>query len=307
MPAMNRLTTVLSSLRERRKKALALFLTAGYPAADSTPGLVLSLAGAGADIIEIGMPFSDPLADGPVIQQSSATAIQNGVTIAGILDGIRKIRESSAVPLVLMGYINPILSYGSGRFFSDAASAGVDGVILPELTLEESVRFKSEIELNGLSQILLVAPTTPPERITAIDTASGGFLYCVSTTGVTGAAGKGTPDEFLIRVKTLREEEPRSRGVRHLDSRGGETRRTPERRRDHRVGTHPASLAGRTGRLHYLLGQLHPRGSFGALISGPDDELLDIAPPLFYIRLSIFNSQFSIKSSHSSVSRPRAG
>jgi tryptophan synthase alpha chain len=205
---MNRLTTVLSSLRERRKKALALFLTAGYPAADSTPGLVLSLAGAGADIIEIGMPFSDPLADGPVIQQSSATAIQNGVTIAGILDGIRKIRESSAVPLVLMGYINPILSYGSGRFFRDAASAGVDGVILPELTLEESVRFKSEIELNGLSQILLVAPTTPPERITAIDTASGGFLYCVSTTGVTGAAGKGTPDEFLIRVKTRAKKNP---------------------------------------------------------------------------------------------------
>ena len=205
---MNRLTTVLSTLRERRKKALALFLTAGYPAADSTPGLVLSLAAAGADIIEIGMPFSDPLADGPVIKQSSATAIGNGVTITGILDGIRKIRESSTVPLVLMGYINPILSYGSDRFFRDAASSGADGVILPELTLEESVRFKTEIDRNGLSQILLVAPTTPSERITAIDAASGGFLYCVSTTGVTGSAGKGTPEDFLFRVKACAKKNP---------------------------------------------------------------------------------------------------
>ena len=205
---MNRLTAVLSTLRERQKKALALFLTAGYPAADSTPGLVLSLAAAGADIIEIGMPFSDPLADGPVIQQSSAIAIQNGVTIGGILGGIRKIRESSAVPLVLMGYVNPILSYGADRFFRDAGSSGVDGVILPELTLEESFRFKEAISSCGLSQILLVAPTTPSERITAIDAASGGFLYCVSTTGVTGSSGKGTPDEFLTRVKTCAKKNP---------------------------------------------------------------------------------------------------
>ena len=205
---MNRLTTVLSSLRERRKKALALFLTAGYPAADSTPELVLSLARAGADIIEIGMPFSDPLADGPVIQQSSAIALKNGVTIAGIFDGIRTIRKVSSVPLVLMGYINPILTYGSDRFFRDAASSGVDGVILPELTLEESVRFKTGISTNGLSQILLVAPTTPADRIRAIDAASSGFLYCVSTTGVTGSAGEGTPDEFLARVKACAKKNP---------------------------------------------------------------------------------------------------
>ena len=205
---MNRLTALLSSLRERHKKALALFLTAGYPASGSTPGLVLSLAGAGADIIEIGMPFSDPLADGPVIQRSSALALENGVTIAGILDGIRTIRESSSVPLVLMGYINPILSYGSDRFFRDAASSGVDGIILPELTLEESVRFKGAISSSGLSQILLVAPTTPAERIRAIDAASSGFLYCVSTTGVTGSAGKGTPDEFLVRVRTCAKKNP---------------------------------------------------------------------------------------------------
>ncbi|HMK39505.1 MAG TPA: tryptophan synthase subunit alpha, partial [Bacteroidota bacterium] len=140
---MNRLNALLSSYRARKRKALALFLTAGFPAADSTPGLVVSLSGAGADIIEIGMPFSDPLADGPVIQESSTIALANGVTIAGILRDVRTIRETSSVPIVLMGYVNPILSYGPDRFFRDAASSGIDGVILPELTLEESVRFRA--------------------------------------------------------------------------------------------------------------------------------------------------------------------
>ena len=197
---MNRLTRSLSAKRAGHRKSLALFLTAGFPDADSTPGLVLSLEKAGADIIEIGMPFSDPLADGPVIQESSATALKNGVTITSVLDAVRTIRRTSEVPLVLMGYINPILSYGADRFFRDAASAGVDGMVLPELPLEESARFRPEISRNSLSQILLVAPTTPDDRVRAIDAASTGFLYCVSTTGVTGSAGKGTPDEFLARV-----------------------------------------------------------------------------------------------------------
>jgi len=198
---VNRLTALLSSHRERGKKALGMFLTAGFPEADSTPGLVRSLEEAGADFIEIGMPFSDPLADGPVIQESSAAALKNGVTIPRILDVVREIRKSSAIPLVLMGYVNPILAYGAGRFFTDAASAGVDGVILPELPLEESVRFRSDTARNGLDYILLVAPTTPDDRLRAIDDASRGFLYCVSTTGVTGSAAKGTPDQFLARVR----------------------------------------------------------------------------------------------------------
>ena len=198
---VSRLTALLSSHSEKRKKSLGLFLTAGYPRADSTPGLVRSLEQAGADFIEIGMPFSDPLADGPVIQESSAAALRNGVTIPQIFEGVRKIRAGSAVPLVLMGYVNPILAYGAGRFFSDAADAGVDDVILPELPLEESARFRADIGGLGLDQILLVAPTTPDDRLAAIDAASRGFLYCVSTTGVTGSAGKGTPDAFLARVR----------------------------------------------------------------------------------------------------------
>ncbi|HTY59245.1 MAG TPA: tryptophan synthase subunit alpha [Bacteroidota bacterium] len=199
---MNSLTELLTSRRAERRKALALFLTAGYPARDSTPGLVLPLADSGADIIEIGMPFSDPLADGPVIQKSSAAAIANGVTIPSILDDVRTIRKSSPVPIVLMGYVNPILSYGADRFFSDASDSGVDGVILPELTLEESGRFRNAVASRGLAQILLVAPTTPADRVRAIDEASSGFLYCVSTTGVTGSSPRGSPVEFLARVRS---------------------------------------------------------------------------------------------------------
>ncbi len=199
--AVNRLTALLASHGERRKKSLGMFLTAGYPEADSTPGLVRSLEEGGADFIEIGMPFSDPLADGPVIQGSSSAALKNGVTIPRIFEGVRNIRTNSQVPIVLMGYINPILAYGADRFFTDGAAAGVEGVILPELPLEESARYRSDMERSGLVQILLAAPTTPDDRLAAIDAASRGFLYCVSTTGVTGSAGKGSPDDFLARVR----------------------------------------------------------------------------------------------------------
>lgn len=208
MPAQNRLNSRLAAILQRRKKALALFLTAGFPAADATPGIALALAEAGADVIEIGMPFSDPMADGPLIQESSVIALRNGVTISGILEAVRSIRASSNVPVVLMGYLNPIFTYGPERFFMDAAASGVDGVILPELTLEESSRFSTLTAERGLSQILLVAPTTPPERITAIDAVSSGFLYCVSTTGVTGSAGKGPPDEYLKRVRSCAKVNP---------------------------------------------------------------------------------------------------
>jgi len=205
---VNRLTDILSSRREMGKKSLGMFLTAGFPRADSTPELVRALGQAGADFIEIGMPFSDPLADGPVIQESSSAALKNGVTIPRIFEGIRTIRKSSQVPIVLMGYVNPILAYGAGRFFTDAAAAGADGVILPELPLEESARYRPETARNGLALILLAAPTTPDGRLEAIDAASQGFLYCVSTTGVTGSAGKRGPDDFLGRARKIARRNP---------------------------------------------------------------------------------------------------
>ncbi len=204
----NRITLALGRLAAKREKALALFITAGFPELKSTAELVPKFADAGADLIEIGMPFSDPLADGPVIQASSAVALKNGVTITSILDDVRTIRKSCDVPLVLMGYVNPILSYGAERFFRDAAKAGVDGLILPELPLEESGRFASHTKANGLAQILLVTPTTPPERIRQIDDASDGFLYCVATTGVTGTGGRAAAGEYVATVKSNARKNP---------------------------------------------------------------------------------------------------
>ena len=201
MQKKNRVDERLNLLSARKEKTLALFITAGYPHLDSTVQVVLALERGGADIIEIGMPFSDPLADGPVIQQSSTAAIRNGMTLARLLEDVVTIRAQSGIPIVLMGYLNPILRYGPDRFFEAAGRNGVDGVILPELPLEEAGRYSSAIHANGLAQILLVTPATPPERIRAIDQASDGFLYCVSTTGVTGAEGSGSPEADIREVR----------------------------------------------------------------------------------------------------------
>lgn len=204
----NRITKTLDSLKEQKKKALVLFLTAGYPKFDSTVPLVLKLAQAGADIIELGMPFSDPLADGPVIQHSSQVALKQGITLDGILSQVKTIRQHSDIPLVLMGYMNPILSYGTKKFFTAAEYAGVDGMVLPELPFEESERYKSIFENVGLANILLVTPTTPYKRIAMIDRASRGFLYCVSTTGVTGSAGQSKSNTYISRVKKFAKKNP---------------------------------------------------------------------------------------------------
>lgn len=196
---MNRIHASLAALAERKEKALALFLTAGFPHLESTVGLVHELRDAGADLIELGMPFSDPLADGPVIQHSSSVALRNGVTLATVFRQVREIRGSSSVPIILMGYLNPVFRYGTEKFFCDARESGVDGLIFPELPLEESGRFKNLMEANRLANILLVAPTSSPARIKAIDEASSGFLYCVSTTGVTGSSNSNADHIDRIR------------------------------------------------------------------------------------------------------------
>ena len=197
----NRITTKLAQLREQKEKSLVLFLTAGYPKLESTVPLVLELAQAGADIVELGMPFSDPLADGPIIQASSQQAIKNGITLTHILEQVKKIRLHSEIPLVLMGYLNPILHYGQERFFADAVKAGVDGIILPEVPLEESNRFLLLTRKYHLADILLVSPATSNERIRNIDKITSGFLYCVSTTGVTGRSSIGDIESYVKRVK----------------------------------------------------------------------------------------------------------
>jgi tryptophan synthase alpha chain len=205
---MNRLRQTMIRCAAQKEKALACFLTAGYP----TPDALLSLVGAvekgGADIIELGMPFSDPLADGPVIQLSSHVALQQGVTIDWILSQVRLIRRRSDIPIVLMGYLNPIIAYGAEKFFTTAARVGVDGIILPELPLEELDRYADLIKANNLSNILMVTPTTPPERISLIDKRSSGFLYCVSTTGVTGSAKNRIDTNYIKRVKSSAKKNP---------------------------------------------------------------------------------------------------
>ena len=205
---MNRITEKLRSLLTRKEKALVCFLTAGFPTIGATVPLVLEIEKGGADIIELGMPFSDPLADGPVIQHSSQVALSQGITLDKILSHVKKIRQSSEIPLVLMGYLNPILAYGAEKFFHAAAKAGVDGVILPELPFEESNRYKSILDGMGLANILLVTPTTPTERIVLIDRASSGFLYCVSSTGVTGSANKTLSNSYVTVVKNNAQKNP---------------------------------------------------------------------------------------------------
>lgn len=197
---MSRISTRLQGLRAEGGKALAVFLTAGVPTRNATVRLVLDLEAAGADVIEIGLPFSDPLADGPVIQQSSALALRNGVTLRTVLEIVGSIRKRSDLPIALMGYLNPLLRYGIREFCAAAAGAGVDGMILPEVPLEEHLPFGTVLRKTGLDSILLVTPGSSAARIRAIDRASRGFLYCVSITGVTGARIGRMDEAYLNRV-----------------------------------------------------------------------------------------------------------
>jgi len=184
--------------RKPYEKVMSLFLTAGFPDIDSTIELILGFEKNGADLIEIGMPFSDPLADGPTIQYSSNKAIDNGITMEGIFDIIREVRKKSEIPLILMGYINPVLKYGVEKFCQHAEEAGADGLIIPDVTIDESSIIRDNAERHNLSLIYLVAPNTSDERMAEIDKASSGFVYCVSVTGVTGARDG---DEIADSVK----------------------------------------------------------------------------------------------------------
>jgi len=181
-----------------------LFITAGYPDLDATVDLILGFEKNGADIIELGMPFSDPLADGPTIQRSSLKAIENGVSISVIFQMVAKLREQSQIPIVLMGYVNPVIQYGVDAFCAKAAEVGVDGLIIPDLILEEAALIEDAAIANDLDFIHLVAPNSSDERMKAIDQRSNGFVYCVSVTGVTGARTaeevSSSVDKFIDRV-----------------------------------------------------------------------------------------------------------
>jgi tryptophan synthase alpha chain len=186
---INRISRAFGDLREKGEKALVTFITAGDPDLETTAAMIKELEKAGADIIELGMPFSDPMADGPTIQLSSERALAAGTTLPGILEAVKSVRRSSEIPIILMGYYNPIFMYGVERFTKDAVEAGVDGVLLVDLPPEESEAegFSAVAGRYGLDIIFLLAPTSGDERIEKVLGLGSGFLYYVSVTGVTGA------------------------------------------------------------------------------------------------------------------------
>ncbi len=182
----NRIIDKFTDLKQRNEKALITYITAGDPDLNTTRKLVLALERAGADLIELGVPYSDPLADGPVIQQASQRALRAGTTLPGILQMVAALRRRTQIPIILMTYYNPLLRYGLPKIAVDASAAGVDGFIVPDLPMEEAGRFEAETAACGLCLIPLVAPTSGRSRIKKITAKARGFVYCVSLTGVTG-------------------------------------------------------------------------------------------------------------------------
>lgn len=181
-----RIQRKFAELRGSAKKAFVAFITAGDPSLERTLEVALSLAAAGVDVLELGVPFSDPLADGPVIQRASERALARGTTLASVLGVVQRIRAKSELPLVIFSYANPLLRYGLRRFAADARAAGVDGVLVTDLPPEEGDGWLGIAWEAGLDTVFLAAPTSPDQRLQRIAEASRGFLYAVSRTGVTG-------------------------------------------------------------------------------------------------------------------------
>lgn len=184
---MNRIDAAFARLKAERRAGFIAYLTAGDPSPSSTIPLVRALEANGADIVELGVPFSDPLADGVVNQRASERALAHGVTLKTVLGLVARLRERSQIPVVLFTYLNPVYAYGFERFASDAARAGVDGVLSLDLPPEEASAYEARLAAHGVKSIFLIAPTTPPARVRLIAAHANGFIYCVSRTGVTGA------------------------------------------------------------------------------------------------------------------------
>ncbi len=205
---MNRIDKLF---KEKEGNILSVYFTAGYPLLDSTTGVIKALADAGADMVEIGMPFSDPMADGPVIQRSNEKALQNGMNIKLLFSQLMDIRKEVDIPLLLMGYLNPVIQFGAERFCSHCMETGIDGVILPDLPpmvyLEEYIAL---FEKFNLYNILLISPQSDNDRIRAIDKICRGFIYMVSSSSVTGIKGSFSAEQlgYFNRVKELNLKNP---------------------------------------------------------------------------------------------------
>ena len=200
---MGRISDKFQSLKARGEKALITFVTAGDPDLATTEEVVLELERAGADLIELGVPFSDPMADGPTIQLSSERALASGTTLPGILELVRRLRGKTQVPIVLMGYFNPIFAYGAERFAEDAARAGVDGLLVVDLPPEEAAELQEATDRHGLDFIFLLTPTSDASRVETVSRLGRGFIYYVSVAGVTGARTQ-VADSLADRVAGVR-------------------------------------------------------------------------------------------------------
>jgi tryptophan synthase alpha chain len=200
---MNRLHTLF---QKKQNNILSVFFTAGYPRLNDTGTILKELEQNGVDLAEIGMPFSDPLADGPVIQHSSQVALQNGMSLKVLFRQLSESREQVSMPLILMGYLNPVLSYGIEKFLEDAHFLGIDGIILPDLPPEEyEEQYKPLFEKYALSNIFLITPQTPDERIRRIDSLSDSFIYMLSTSATTGTRKSGfdTHRNYFEHIRSL--------------------------------------------------------------------------------------------------------
>jgi tryptophan synthase alpha chain len=200
---MNRIEKKFSQLKKQGKKAFIAFITCGYPDLNTTGRLIRGFSEAGVDIIELGVPFSDPLADGAVIQESSQYALKRGIDLDHIFDLVKAARKNTDTPICLMSYYNPIFCFGEERFVKKALSCGVDGVIIPDLPAEEGGLLKSYAKKCGLDIILFLAPTSSLQRIKFVSKKANGFIYYVSLTGVTGTR-KELPKDFIRQVRSIK-------------------------------------------------------------------------------------------------------
>ncbi len=209
---MSRIDQVFAQLSQDGRPGLIPFITAGDPDLATCAELVRTLASAGADVVELGFPFSDPMADGPTIQAASERALAAGTSLAGVLQMVAEIRQDCQVPIVLMGYFNPVYRYGIERFAADAAASGVDGLLLVDLPPEEADEVRPALSQAGIDMITLLAPTTPSARMKTLAAQGSGYLYYVSMTGVTGSR-RLEPEEIRQAVTEVRHLSPIPVGV----------------------------------------------------------------------------------------------
>lgn len=201
---MANISEYIESINAKNEKVLSVFLTSGFPEKESFVDLACGVFDSGADMIEIGFPFSDPLADGPVIQHSSQLAIESGINITKTFEFVELIKKKHNKPVIMMGYANPVMKYGIKEFANDAVNCGVDGVIIPDIPVEEYDEFYGS-NFNKLDVIMLITPTTSNDRIIEIDNLSSGFVYCVSVSGTTGVRDfeKSTNTRFISNAHSL--------------------------------------------------------------------------------------------------------